>query len=346
MNYLTIKLQERWYYWQFTRKQQQAFLEDLYSLVKDGVPASQAIETICEISKGASHQVATRISHILSQGKPLADGMQGWFNNAIVEIIRSGEHSGTLLSSIESATRTLTQQSNAITQLINTIVYPIAVIILALSVTVFIKHSVLLRFAEIKPIIKWPQIGQTLYHLAQFIEDGWWLIILIIVAAAVLTIKILRSLTGELRHTIDKIPPLSLYRDTTAARFMETLGLLISNGVVLKKALHTMQIDAQPYLAWHLLMMEFHLSGGLENIADILDTNLIRNNDLIRLRVVAKSKGFQHALISLGQHANQRNNRLIVMIGKISGAIFLLLGALIAITIIFGIYSVGSTITH
>ena len=341
-----VKLQEQWHRWQFTRKQQQTFLEDLYSLIQDGVPASQAIDTIRETSSGIFQEVATHISYVLAQGRPLADGMQGWFNNTLVEMIRSGEHSGTLTKSIESATKSLAQQTHAILALIHAITYPIVVIILALGVTVFIKNSVLIRFAEIKPITQWPNVGQTLYQLAELTQTGWWVVILIGAVLATFFVKMLHALTGDLRHAFDRIPVFSLYRDIIAARFMTTLGLLLSNGVVLKKALAIMQLDAQPYLAWHLLLMEFHLSGGMENLADVLNTNLIRNHDLARLRIVANNKGFQHALISLGQQANQRNNRAIILIGKMFGAFFLVLGALIAAITIFGVYTIGSSVTY
>lgn len=340
------KLQHSWQYVQFTRKYQQAFLEDLCSLIKDGVPASQAIETIREITTGITQQVASQISQAIAQGRPLADGMQGWFSRPLVEIIRTGENSGTLITSFESATHLLSQQTNAVVTLLNSITYPLTVLLLALGVTVFIKSTVLTNFAAIKPFSQWPDIGQNLYRLGEIIQDCWWLIIIAITALLVLFTRLLRTLTGDLRATIDKLPLFSLYRDTTAARFMETLGLLISNGVVLKKALSTMQLEADHYLHWHLLMMEFRLSGGSDNIADVLDTHLIRPNDLIRLRVVAKGKGFEHALISLGRQAQERNTKKITMTGKILGMILLLSGAMIAITIIVGIYTVGSSITR
>ena len=55
--------------------------------------------------------------------------------------------------------------------MINAIPYPLAIVILAFSVTVFIKNSILLNFAKIKPIAQWPDIGKTLFHLAEFIEN-------------------------------------------------------------------------------------------------------------------------------------------------------------------------------
>ena len=66
--------------------------------------------------------------------------------------------------------------------------------------------------------------------------------------------------------------------------------------------------------------------------------------DAIRLRVVAKSKGFEHALISLGRQANRRVSNAIILSGKISGGLLMVFGAFMAVSIVFGIYSVGSNI--
>ncbi len=340
------RLRQRWISLQFTHKQQQAFLEDLHSLVKDGVSVTQAIETIRTISTHATQKIATRIAEHIAQGKLLADGMQGFFSRAIIEIIRAGENSGTLDSTLESATQTFSQRSSAITSLIHAILYPLTVVCLALGVTVFIKNSVLNSFAKIKPITQWSSMGQSLFYLAEITQDGWWLILLIILGIIFLIAKMLRHYTHDSRHTIDTLPLFSLYRNVVAARLMETLGLLMRNGVILKKALQILQLDASPYLSWHLLMMELRLSGGTDNIADVLDTQLIQKNDLVRLRVVAKGKGFERALISLGRQANERNGKTIALMGKICGALLLALGAFIAATLIFGIYTVGSTIAQ
>ena len=336
--------QKRLRHLRFSRKQQQAFLEDLSTLVDDGVSVSQAIDTILQVSEGSMKQVAFQITRGIAQGKQLADGMRGWFARPLVEIIRSGEISGTLAKTLKSAAFSFSEQTNALGAFISSLVYPILVGVLAFVMVVFVKHSVLESFANIKPITKWPDIGKTLYRFGYLIQHWWWLVVLIVVTAVYFISRLLQQLTGDIRSFIDDFPFITLYRDITAARFMETLGLLISNGVVLKKALSIMHREAAPYLSWHILKMEFRLSGGRESIADVLDTKLIQRNDIVRLRVVANSKGFEHALISLGRQANRRVSKAITLSGKISGGLLMVFGAMVAAAMVFGIYSVGSIV--
>jgi type II secretory pathway component PulF len=329
---------------QFWAQRQQSLLADLLSLVQDGVPLNQAITTLCAIYEGVPKKVAEQMADELSKGHTLAQGMQGWFPMTIVEMVRAGEEGGTFIQALESAVGYYRERVFAMKIAIQSMMYPVVVILVALIMLVVIKNSVLTDFASIKSIYLWPPIGRQLYALANFIQYWWWFVVIFLIALIVGTLYLLQNFTGLFRHTIDAMPILSLYRRLAAARFMETLGLLVTNGVSLKKSLHIIQRNAEPYLSWHLLLMEYRLSGGQENIADVLDTQLINQDDLIRLRVMAIGKGFAPALVSLGRQALQRYGQSVSITVKITGGILLGVGALLAAMIVFGIYSVGSVV--
>lgn len=326
----------------FTRTEQQAFLEDVSGLIQDGVPASQAVRAVADIAKSPTKDVALEIMKKISQGKQIADGMQDWFPQPIVEIIRAGEEGGSLAENMTAASKALSQQSKGVTSLVNSLVYPLVVVVMGLGVAVFVKHSVFVNFAEIKPINQWPSNGRILYGVATFMQNWWWLVILIAIVFVFLLSRLLRELTGTLRSYLDNMPILSLYRDGNAARFMETLGLLLVNGIVLKRGLIIMRNKASHYMSWHIYLMELRLSGGRENIAEVLDTGLVSKNDIMRLRLIAKGKGFEHALVRMGRVMAERNTKAIELTGKIFGIIVLVAGAAWAAYMIFAIYAVGS----
>ena len=337
-----VELKQRFDALFFTRADKRAFLEDISMLVEDGVPVNQAVETVRDTQTGPLQQVAINVLEKIAQGQNFANGLMNWFPHPIVEIIRAGEEGGTLPETLKSAAKTLEEESYVLSSLINSILYPITVIILGLGVAVFIRHSVFVNFAQIKPISEWPDNGQFLVNLAGFLQVWWWMIIIAIIGIAMLITFTLRNLTGEMRKVVDVIPVLALYRYIQAARFMKSLGLLINNGIAVKKALAIMMRDAAPYLAWHLFVMDVRLSGGRENIADVLDTGLIRHGDILRLKVIARGKGFEHALIRMGSHAAEQNTKTVTVTGRILGAILLAIGAGFAAFMIFAIYDVGA----
>jgi type IV pilus assembly protein PilC len=326
----------------FTSKEQQAFLEDLAALVEDGITPTQAVGVMRRVTTGLTAEVAHTILTRLAEGKYLADGLIDWFPNAVVEIIRAGEEGGTLVKTLRVAAAAVTRKNVVINTLFNALTYPLVVLALGLGVSVFLNHSILRQFATIKPMTLWPSIGQNAVALATFVQNWWWLTLLLIVIALFLLAYLLRAYVGDGRKLIDTLPVLSLYRSFTAANFMEVLGLLVSNGVILKKALRILQYNATPYLGMHLLTMEYRLSGGKENIAEVLDTGLLDKNDLMRLRVIAVGKGFEHALVRQGMRAAEMGMQRVQVLARLFGGVLLGLGALLAAFMILSIYSVGS----
>lgn len=329
----------------FTVRQKQGFLEDIATLIEDGIPANRAVEIVQKSSTGLLTEVANSILGRLAEGKTFADGMEGWFPVTIVELVRSGEEGGTLLSSLQAAATALGQRSSITSSLITSLTYPAIVVCLAMIVAVFVNHSVFDSFAAIRPIAQWPDNGKTAVALATFIQNGWWLVILAFLGVIFSIGYMLRTYIGHLRPTIDSLPLLSLYRRLVAARFMESLGMLITNGVVFKRSLRILQQNANPYLASHLMAMEFRLSGGKENIAEVLDTGLLDKNDLLRLRIIARGRGFEHALTRQGRKSAALTIDQINLAARIMGGVLLTLGAGLAAFLVMSIYSVGATLS-
>src|SRR6185312_11377815 len=110
--------------------------------------------------------------------------------------------------------------------------------------------------------------------------------------------------------------PFSLYRELAGAQVMETLGLLIANGVVFKNAIKVMQYQANPYIASHLVTMEHLMAMGKGNIADVLTTGLIDEKNILRLRVMAEVKGFEHGLIRMGVLGSAQSLKTLKLISR------------------------------
>src|SRR3990167_664166 len=326
---------------QFGTKSQLAFLEDLYLLINDGIPANRAIDMMAQATTWITRDVALAISQKISAGQPLANGMQDWFAVNVVEIVRVGEEGGALVETFKSAIKTLGQQSGAIAAVMSAITYPLMVITMACFIIIYLNNSVFTQFASIKPMSEWPQAGRDLVQLAGLIQTWWWLVIAFIITVIVFLRRTMNNYVGELRPFLDKFPPFNLYRRFVAARVMETLGLLVANGVVFKNAIKVMQYQATPYMASHLVTMEHYLAMGQGNIADVLSTGLIDDKSILRLRVMAEVKGFEHGLVRMGIRGAEESTKTLALIAKIVGGLLLALGAALIIIIIRGIYLTG-----
>lgn len=329
----------------FSSKEKQAFLEDLSTLIDDGVPANKAVEVMAKLTSGATKRLVDAILSKIAQGKPIADGMIGWMPDAIVELIRAGEQGGTLAQNMRAAGESLGRKNDTLSSLSSSLTYPLVVLVCGLGVLVYLNNSIFPQFASIKPVSQWPDQGRQLIAIATFVQDWWWGVLLVIIGFSIALNKTLHNYVGKGRESLDRIPLISIYREVTAARFMETLGLLVSNGVVFKQALQILQGQADPYLGWHLMMMERRLGRGRSNIAEVLDTNLVSDADILRLKAIADAKGFDHALIRLGRQAADRGVETLRKLGRIGGGLLLALGAGLAGYMVTGIYTVGSSLS-
>ena len=325
--------------WQFGTKAQCAFLEDLYALVNDGIPANRAVDMIAQVTTGLNREVALVISQKIGQGQPLAEGMKDWFSINVIEIIRIGEAGGALAQTMKSAINMLSQRGVALGSFMAAMAYPLFVLMIACVMVVYINSSVFEQFKSIKPIEEWPIAGQRLAGLAHFLSSWWWVLVLFIVGSIIILRRLMANYVGEFRPLLDRFPPFSFYKRFVAARMLETLGLLVSNGVVFKSAVKVMQHQANPYYHSHLTVTERLLSVGKTNIADVLDTGLITDQELMRLRVMAEVKGFEQGLIRMGTRGAEQATATLRLISRIVGGTFLTLDAIVIIMIIQGIYS-------
>ena len=330
--------------WCFGWQQQQLFLDNIHHLLEDGVPIHQAVDVMESMSRGVMREVAQHAQMSLAQGQLFADGLHGWYAPHAVAMIRAGELGGAFVATIGSTQAALSSQHRLLGTALAVLVYPCLVLLMGCAVAIFLQHSVFHSFAEIKPVAKWPVSGQSLYMFSSFLQQDWWLLCLLVLVCSTTWCWMLRCYTGPLRQQLDRWPVLSLYRRAVAAQFMEVLGLMLGNGIALREALQLSQRHTTVYLTWHVLNMEVRLSGGLDNIADVLDTGLLGQSELARLRVVAKGSGFAKALVRLGQHTAEHAQRHTVWLVKALAAGLLVLAACFAAYMILAIYAVGSFI--
>ena len=328
-------------HWQFTKKKQLAFLEDLYLLINDGIPANRAVDMMSKVSIGLTREVAISLSNKIAQGQPLAEGMKEWFSPNVVEIIRVGEAGGALAQTLKSAINMLSLQGAALSGFIGAIAYPMFILLIGCIVIIYLNNSVFVQFRAIKPMEQWPDAGRQLVSLALLIENWWWAAILLLIGLIIFIMRLMTNYVGEYRQLLDKIPPFTFYRQLMAAQLLETLGVLVANGVVFKSAIRVMQYQASPYMNYHLQIAEHLLGMGKTNIADVLDTGLVSENDLMRLRVMAEVKGFEHGLIRMGLRGSELTAQTLKFISRIFGGLLLALGGLLVLVIVRGIFMTG-----
>jgi general secretion pathway protein F len=218
----------------------------LATLVGSAVPIFEAISTLYEQEEpGELKQVLGRVRERLAEGSDLARAMAGEphvFSESYTSMVAAGEASGSLEIILERLADFLEDQEEVRSRVTTSLAYPVLMVVVGTGVMMFLLAFVIPKivviFEQNKATL--PLITVLLIKTSNLIRKGWWALLLI---AALCVIAWKKAAKREsVRCKMDslqlKIPLYGpLLRRLILARFAKILGLLLSSGVPIIKAL-------------------------------------------------------------------------------------------------------------
>lgn len=218
----------------------------LATLISAGFPLVSGIYTL--IPQTSSHlfkQTLSQIKDAIEEGSSFADALSQYpetFTDMYVNMVRSGESSGTLELVLERLADILEKQQKLTNSIRSALTYPTLMLCLGIVVLYFLLAYVVPRITAI-----FTDMGQTLpaptrflIATSEFFKSGWWLMLLIVAGVAFGLHRLKKTEKG--RRWYDKtklsLPGVGVLTTKLAvARFARTLGTLLENGVALLTAL-------------------------------------------------------------------------------------------------------------
>lgn len=223
------------------------FTRQLATLVKAGLPITQALNTSIEqVSDKNFKSILEKIAASVEGGTSLADSFAQYpsiFNHVYVSLVHAGEESGTLDQTLLRLADQQENEQQIISKIRGALIYPALVLVTIIAVLVFMLVSVMPQISGLYTELKKPLpiVSQITLSVSQFAIHYWWLTLILLVAAIFGVRAYIRSPNG--RRTWDKlkmsVPVLgTLFRKMYMARFTRTLGSLVNSGVPLLEALN------------------------------------------------------------------------------------------------------------
>ncbi|EKD43631.1 MAG: hypothetical protein ACD_72C00195G0002 [uncultured bacterium] len=210
--------------------------------------------TVVEALIIAEGQATGRLKSILhatleyvESGHSLADGFAQHkrnFSGIYIDIIRTGEISGTLARNFEQLAERLAADLDLRRKIIGALLYPIivvfAIVALGSTLAVYVMPNLIRLFNSIKvplPVTtKWLLAGGT------WLAETWfWLLIGIVFSAIALRLVVRISVVEGLWHRIILMLPIigRVAREINLSRITSTFGSLLRSGVPIAEALQT-----------------------------------------------------------------------------------------------------------
>ncbi|NVN98756.1 MAG: type II secretion system inner membrane protein GspF [Geobacteraceae bacterium] len=223
----------------------------LSTLISASMPLFEAVATLMEQERpGEMRSVLSRVKERLSEGKGLAAALADeshLFSESYISMVAAGEASGALDLVLERLADFLEGQEAVRSKVTSALAYPILMAIVGGGVMLFLLTFVIPKitgvFADNKAAL--PLITIILLKVSTLVRKGWWLIAALAVAAIYTYRRLMKQEQFRLKRDtfLLKVPGLgALLQKLILARFAKILGLLLTSGVPVIKA---MEITAE-----------------------------------------------------------------------------------------------------
>lgn len=218
----------------------------LATLVGASMPLYEAVATLVEQERpGELRSVLIRVKERLAEGKGLAAALaeeSTLFNESYISMVAAGEASGALDTILERLADFLEEQEAIRSRVTTALAYPLLMAVVGSGVMLFLLAFVIPKittvFADNKAAL--PLITIVLLKVSTILRKGWWLLLLAGAAGVVAYKKLMKSADFHLKRDefLLKLPLFgALMQKLLLARFARILGLLLSSGVPVIKAM-------------------------------------------------------------------------------------------------------------
>jgi len=228
-----------------------AFSSQLAVMAKAGIGLTTALDSIGEqiTTKGMGNVVRTLKSDV-EAGRQFSEALQRFpkvFSVLYVNMVRASELTGSFGHMLERITEYLTQQAETKRQVIGAMVYPLIIVSMAITTTIFMLVFVLPRFMVLfkgrEDILPLPT--KILMAASASLTGFWYLYLLVAIGSAVGAYYFVRTEYGRTWWDMAKlkIPILrNLCHALYLSRGLRTMGELVNAGVPM---LDTIAITAE-----------------------------------------------------------------------------------------------------
>ncbi len=224
------------------------FINKLANFLNSGIDLKTAFSIVQKQVQNPKLQgVVGDIRSNLDHGLSISDTLRQhskYFDPLIIALVEVGEKTGTLPRVITELEATLLENIEIKGKIKGAMIYPVVLVGLSLTMTVFMLTFILPRITESfkKTGVDIPGLTQFMIDLSDFLVNHWIVLIIALVGGIIGFILFGRTYVGRL--TLDRIAlkiPVFGYisRQMNVILFINALHLLLDSGVLMLEALET-----------------------------------------------------------------------------------------------------------
>lgn len=292
-------------------KEQVFFIKRLAFLIRANVPILEGLYMVKDQTSSRRHvRIVSKVIDDISNGQSLAKSLGKFphiFGEFGINIIKVGEHSGTLSQNLEYLADELKRRQELRRKVMGAFVYPAVVTLATLAITGFLM---LYLFPKIMPIfsslhMELPLSTKIVMAISTFLQH-WGLTTLGVMVVGIIAVTVLLRKSKAFHYMFDqwviRLPIIgSVVRHYNLANASRTVGLLLKSGVTLSTAL-PLTADTLQNLVYK---EEFMKLAECVNKGQEISTHL-RTNRLLFPDVVPQ-------MVAVGERSGNLSNTLVYL---------------------------------
>lgn len=333
------------------------FTRYLSTMLSAGLPVTQALEIISHDQDNPSMQaLINTIRSNIEGGKTLAEAFSRHpehFNQLYCSLINAGERSGTLDQILIRIASFLDRTENLKRKVKKAMIYPAAIITIAVFVSVILLVFVVPQFEKMFKSFgaELPIFTQIVVGISRFMRDYWW-VILVAVVLLYFSIKHVIRTSEYAKYLIDKwslriyiIGP--ILTKSILARATRTLSTTLAAGMPIVDSMQTIAdvVDNRVFKRAILSISE-DVQSGRQLSVSMSSTKLFPNMVIQMIAVGEASGSLENMLNRVADYFEEEVNAIVDTLSSLlEPIIMLVLGVLIGgfvIAMYVPIFRIGS----
>ncbi len=223
------------------------FVRQLATMMKAGVALTQGFEIVADtLENPTMKELVLKIKADVESGTTFAEALQKhpkYFDNLFCSLVASGEQSGSLETMLERVATYKEKSELLKAKIKKAMKYPIAVIVVAIIVTMILLLKVVPVFSDMFKSFgaELPAFTQLVVDMSEWMKK-WWFILIIVILFVVVGFAQAKQRSQKFREGLDrlilKLPVFgNIAYQAIIARFARTLSTTFAAGVPMLDAL-------------------------------------------------------------------------------------------------------------
>ncbi|MGI9339286.1 MAG: type II secretion system F family protein, partial [Psychrobacter sp.] len=223
------------------------FSRQLATMIKAGIPLTQSFEIVADsLDNPSMKDLVLSIKADIEAGGTFAAALRKhprYFDELFCSLVESGEQSGALETMLERVATYKEKSEILKSKIKKAMKYPIAVIVVAVIVTMILLIKVVPVFSDLFSSFgaELPAFTQMVVGMSEWMQS-WWFVLIVIIGAAIIGFSEAKKRSKKFRDFLDRLTlrlPIfgNIAYQAIIARFSRTLSTTFAAGVPLIDAL-------------------------------------------------------------------------------------------------------------